>query len=384
MICKTDNCCGCTACVSICPKTCISMKENKEGFLYPQMDKALCISCGLCKKVCPILQKKEQIDLKEAYAAITNDRDTLMRSSSGGLFTEIAKAVLSEGGVVFGAAFRDDYYSVHHVIIENEEELVRLRGSKYLQSEMGNCYNQAKEQLIAGRTVLFSGTTCQIAGLKSFLGKEYNRLLCIDVICHGTPSPRLWRSYLTDVERKMGGKAISVCFRHKQNGWRLFGVDMQTLGGKHYYNTVIDDPYMQIFLKNYCLRESCYQCVIKENGAVSDITIGDYWSVGRVEPDIDSSMGVSLAFIHTEKGKHLFEKVKPFMLTRKTDYDQAVIGNSAYNHSVARPTKRDRFFVDLEIMGWRNVEKKYAEQKIFIKIKRILSKSFIGKIRRLI
>lgn len=375
-----NKCCGCTACVSICPKKCISMKDNSEGFLYPQIDTALCVSCGLCEKVCPVIQKKVQVDLKEAYAAITNDRETLFNSSSGGLFAEIAKIVLAEGGCVFGAAFSYDFYSVHHIMVENEENLSLLRSSKYVQSEMGNCYLCAKEQLQNGRIVLFSGTTCQIAGLKRFLGRKYDNLLCIDVICHGTPSPLLWETYLKQIEAKNRGKAVAVNFRYKENIFRLYGMDMPMNDDRYYYNNKEEDPFMQMFLEDYCLRESCYHCVAKENGSVADLTIGDFWGVEKVEPDLESINGISLAIIHTKKGKYYLEEVKSKMKTCRTSYEGAIERNGSYNHSAARPRQRDSFFDDLNRMSWDAFERKYVKKIHNLQIKRRLFNTKMGKI----
>lgn len=283
MIDKVGNlCCGCSACTNICPENCIIMTENSEGFRYPVIHREKCVDCGLCEKVCPVLHQSHSEDLCEAYGAITNDIDILLRSSSGGIFTELSTSVLNNGGCVFGAAFTKDFHSVKHVMIENVEGLSELRGSKYVQSDIGKSCQKARAQLEKGRQVLFSGTPCQIAGLRNYLGKEYDNLLLVDIICHGTPSPALWTKYLTAVETQLGGKASYVSFRHKEHGWRRLGMELPFETGKRYFKELGEDPFLKIFMKNYCLRESCYDCRVKETGSAADITIGDFWGVEHV------------------------------------------------------------------------------------------------------
>lgn len=379
-----NACCGCTACASICPRQCIEMRKNEEGFLYPVVWQEACVHCGLCQKACPALHTEEsgEDDLRETWGVITKDKDILLNSSSGGLFTALAEAVLAENGCVFGAAFSGDFQTVRHIMVEDSNGLVALRGSKYVQSEMGNCFAAVKEQVKAERKVLFTGTPCQVAGLKRFLGKESDAVLFVDVICHGTPSADLWQRYLNHIETQMGGKVKAVSFRHKENGWRTFGMNMPMNGDLRYYRTLQEDPFMQMFLKNYCLRESCYHCGVKEAGSCSDITIGDFWGVERAAPEFDNALGVSLALIHNEKGKRLFEQVKSGLDVKQVDYSAAIAGNSAYNDSVGRPAERDRFFADLRLKKWKRLERKYLQEKFRTKIKRKLSASVIGKLRR--
>ncbi len=383
MIDKVGNlCCGCSACTSICPKNSISMKENSEGFLYPVVDKEKCVKCGLCEKTCPVLHTSHDTDLREAYGAITKDNNILLLSSSGGIFTGLATLVLADGGCIFGAAFSDDFHKIKHVMVESVDGLSALRGSKYVQSTIGETYHEAKEQLEKGRRVLFSGTPCQIAGLKNYLGKEYEKLLLVDIICHGTPSPALWDRYLTNVETKMGGNASYVSFRHKEHGWRKFGMELPVNSGKRYFKELGEDPYLIMFLRNYCLRESCYNCHVKETGSAADITIGDFWGVEHVAPKIDNSLGVSLALVHTEKGKRYYESAAQHMRTIQTDYDSAIAHNSAMNHSVARPTEREKFFADMNHMDWDKLVKKYTSVPFITRVRQILSRSMIGKIKR--
>ena len=371
-----NACCGCTACASICPRKCIEMRKNAEGFLYPAIRQEACVHCGLCQKVCPALHTEEsgKDDFREAWGVLTKDTDILLNSSSGGLFTVRAEAVLAENGCVFGAAFADDFQTVRHVMVENSEGMTALRGSKYVQSEMGSCFSAVKEQVEAGRKVLFSGTPCQVAGLKRYLGKNSDAVIFVDIICHGTPSAALWQRYLEHIEKRMGGKAKTVSFRHKKNGWRKFGMAMSMSGNLHYYRTLREDPFMRMFLKNDCLRESCYQCGAKKAGSGSAITIGDFWGVEQAATEIDNFLGVSLALIHTDQGKRLFEQVKPALDVKQVDFDAAIAGNSAYNHSVSRPAERDRFFADLQSLKWERLERKYTREDRQAAVKRILRK----------
>ena len=378
-----NDCSGCSACMNKCPRHCIQMKESSEGFQYPEIQTELCIQCGLCEKVCPILSlKKQKEEYRQAWGVTTKDRQILLESSSGGLFSALAQKVLDEGGCVFGAAFTRDYQHVNHIMIERPEDLADLRGSKYLQSQINDVYVQVQEQLRQQRKVLFSGTPCQIAGLKCFLGCEDDHLILVDVICHGVPSSILWQRYLLNIENKEGGCVESVNFRNKKEGWKRFGLEIMTDQGKILYQSLQESSYMKMFLKDFCLRESCYQCKIKEIGAVSDITIGDFWGVEKVAPEIDDFLGVSVAFIHTKKGLSYFNKVKKSMTALQVDFDQAQNYNPAIQHSAQRPKERETFYTDFKTLSWKEMEKKYVKDKLRAKVKRKLSASALGRVRR--
>lgn len=240
------ECCGCSACVQRCPKQCIVMKEDEEGFLYPVVDKEVCIDCGLCEQVCPVLRQREEREPLEVYAAFNKNEEVRMQSSSGGIFTALAEPIIKEGGVVFGARFNEDWEVVHDYV-ETVEGLSAFRGSKYVQSRIGCTFSQAEQFLKQGRKVLFSGTPCQIAGLKLFLRKEYENLLSVDFICHGVPSPGVWRQYLNEFIVYQGNKKkisffpskpiilnsirdISrIEFRNKRLGWKKYSFALRTL-----------------------------------------------------------------------------------------------------------------------------------------------------------
>ena len=221
-----DKCCGCGACASVCPRQCIAMRANEEGFAYPDVNTNNCVECGACVKVCPVQrQDRDHVgEPLEAWGVVAQDDSLLTKSSSGGLFSLLANMILEEGGIVYGAAFSDDFTGVHHIGVERTEELFRLRGSKYVQSDLNDIYTDVRIALNAGRRVLFSGTPCQIAGLTGFLGREYDALLTIEVLCHGVPSPLLWERYVENCGK--GRKVMNVSFRDKRRGWENYGLSI--------------------------------------------------------------------------------------------------------------------------------------------------------------
>ena len=373
------TCCGCGACSQVCPMHCIEMMPDKEGFLYPVVDDNSCINCGLCEKVCPeLVDNAIDAALQDAWGVVTKNKQILLNSSSGGAFTELSLQVLEKGGCVFGASFSDDFKRVRHIMVESIEELHKLQGSKYVQSESGKCFQEVKAQLKKGREVLFSGTPCQIAGLKGYLNADYENLLLVDVICHGTPSPQLWESYLNCIEKKNTRKVRYVNFRYKKNECHQLNIGGVSQRRKIYYRSFRDAPYMKIYLKNYCLRESCYACKFKGNKTVSDITIGDFWGVQNIEPDMDNEQGVSLVIVHTQKGKNILQTVSEKIKNRHTEYEEALIFNPSLGNSVKRPMERDSFYDELSTYGWKWIEKKYANMKILGRIKKLVKTSVVG------
>ena len=379
------ECCGCSACANICPKHCIRMTENNEGFLYPQIQEENCVNCGACEKVCPILQAASAKDgRRQAWAVVNQDQGVLKDSSSGGLFSVLADEIIARGGCVFGAAFTADFSRVHHIMAETIEELSALRGSKYTQSDLENCYPAVREQLNQGRWVLFTGTPCQIAGLKGFLGRDHERLICADVICHGTPPSLLWQSYLKHILIKLGSRAIAVSFRDKTEGWKKFSMKITAENGKIYRCSLREDPYLIMFLKSVCLRESCYHCRVKKKGFFSDLTMGDLWGADQILPEIEYDLGVSLALVHTEKGRLLFEQICRSMSVFPVDFERAFPYNPVLVDSVRRPDERDHFFSDLDMLSWNKLERRYAKDRIYTVVRRMIATSPIGNLKRAI
>lgn len=300
----------------------------------------------------------------KVYACYNTDMDVRLNSSSGAVFSSLAEYVLEQQGVVYGVAISEDCYSAEFISVTSKEQLTKLRGSKYLQAKVGNTYRLVKGDLVSGKLVLFSGTGCQVNGLKKFLGKEYNNLICVDVICHGAPSPALWRKYAIYQEQKNGGKLKGINFRCKDDGWTDFGMKEICKGipngeMKKLYISKDKDAYMQMFLRDYCLRPSCYECAAK-NVKMSDLTIADFWGINDVAPDMNDGMGTSLVLIRTEKGEDVFKKISSSMKLKEVSYEDGVRGNPAEYKSCARPMQRDTFFDDMQSMSFEELKQKYA------------------------
>jgi coenzyme F420-reducing hydrogenase beta subunit len=323
------------------------MKQDEEGFFYPAVDPARCIDCGLCEGVCPILKKQapKPVQLK-AYAARATEDALREKSSSGGLFTLLAEEILSRGGCVAGAAFDQDL-SVRHILGDNAADLEKLRGSKYVQSRMEDTYLCVKEQLQKGRLVLFTGVACQVAGLKSYLGKEYENLYTVDILCHGVPSPMVWDKYLREQEAAHGQKPAAVSFRDKRTGWRRSSISMKFDQGAEYCRPGGADRYMQLFLGDICLRPSCHSCRFKAFPRLSDLTIGDAWGIEKHMPDMDDDRGTSVVLVNSRKGQALWDCVAEKVVFRSGEVDVLLPKNADSRRSVNPHPNRSRFFAAL-------------------------------------
>lgn len=357
------DCMGCHACASICPKSCISMESDKEGFLYPNVDYNICIKCKQCINVCPIINKEEVMNDPVAYSCINNDETVRLDSSSGGIFTLVAENVIDRYGVVFGASFNDQS-EVVHVFVETKENLEQLRGSKYVQSKIGNSYKKAKEFLDSGREVLFTGTPCQIAGLKSYLDKLYTNLSTMDIVCHGVPSPDVWHKYVEFRETVAGSLAQRIAFRRKDEGWKRFSVSFLFKNNTEYRQNLRNDLFMRAFLKDVCLRPACYDCKYKGLNRQSDLTLADFWGVQNILPEMDDDKGTSLIFVNSEMGQRLFNEVKDKMLYQEVDINEAVKYNSAAIKSVKYNPKRDGFMAEKESLPFDKLVAKYCNEPL--------------------
>ena len=372
------NCCGCSACVQRCPKQCIRLEEDTEGFLYPQVDEETCIKCGLCEKVCPILNQADKLSVLEVLAVKNPNEEERMNSSSGGVFLPLAREVINMGGVVFGAVY-DDSWEVHHVYAEKIDNVYPMMGSKYLQSRIETAYRDAERFLKQGREVMFVGSPCQIAGFRTFLrNKEYPNLLAVDFLCHGVPSPGVWRRYLAETYGGYDAKEQSrlqatagknsvllsslnatspigdIKFRDKrESGWKKFRfVVRQKSASKADQNTVLssdihyDNPFMRGFLSDIYLRPSCYACKCKNGVNHSDMTIADFWGINHIAPEFDDDKGVGLVLLNTKKGEEYFSRLPMDMMP--SNLEKAHYYNGGFNeHTKAHP-KRDQFFFLIE------------------------------------
>ena len=379
---EISKCNGCTACSSICPKKCIEMKENVDGFLYPAVNKNNCISCGLCDKVCPVNNDIKLNDVPSAYAAINKNKEERLNSSSGGVFSLIANYILDKNGYVVGAAYNDKF-EVEHVIIDSKEELHKLRGAKYSQSRLGDVFGKIKELLDTDHYVLFSGTPCQVGGLKSYLRKDYEKLVLIDTVCHGVPSPLVWKKYV-EYRSKTDNKGeipTSINLRSKSSGWSRYNYSIEFNYGKKSYSKVNgQDPYMKAFVGNYCLRESCYDCSFKSIQRVSDFTLGDYWGIWNQNPEMDDNKGTSLLLVHSIKGNRILEYIRNQLDSVPVDLEESIKENPSMIKS--SPINKDRnIFIGIVIReGFKQAIKKFeliikmsAKERIkdwFIKLKK--------------
>lgn len=295
------------------------MKEDEEGFLYPYIDEDKCVNCGLCEKVCPALHRSKRAFTEKAYAVASKDNVLLKRSSSGGMFGVLAAYILQQNGVVFGCRFNEDMEAVH-CAVETEEELRRFHGSKYIQSNTQNTFAECKIRLQEGRQVLYSGTPCQIAGLKQYLGKEYENLVCVEIICHGVPSPGIWRQYIKELESRKGKEIIDAAFRYQDQGWKKFRFRTEYEDGTAEVIPGQQSSFMLAFLNNLTLRPSCYDCKFRLDYSNADLMIGDFWGVGRYYQNFDEEAGVSALLTLTDKGDRIFDDI-----CDETDYVKADI-----------------------------------------------------------
>lgn len=366
-----EDCCGCTACLSACPKNAIQMVEDEKGYLYPTIDKNLCIGCNICEKVCPLKIENNKLSFTQAAYGVKNkDNEERNRSSSGSVFIEIAKAVLSENGVVFGVEM-DSNFIVYHSWANTLEESRKFQGSKYVQSIKGNAYSKVKEYLMDGKKVLFTGTPCEVAGLKKYLGKDYNNLLTIDIICHGVPSQKLLQKFINKKEKDFKSKIKSLTFRDKKFGWRNQEIHINFENDKDYHAPIWEDEFYRLFTSNYILRESCYVCHFANMNRPGDITIGDFWNIKNVKEDFEDTLGISSILVNTEKGADLFDSIKSDFNYFNCDFNEITQPN--LQHPSIKPENFEEFKKDFESQGLDYCLKKYGEMGVMEKVKRFLS-----------
>ncbi|MEL1134484.1 Coenzyme F420 hydrogenase/dehydrogenase, beta subunit C-terminal domain [Desulfitobacterium sp. THU1] len=374
---KREDCCGCTACFSVCPKLAITMKPDQEGFLYPHIDYGLCVECGLCQKVCAFQNGYETLDNfsePEVYAIKHKTEEIRAVSTSGGMFTALTDEILAWGGVVYGVGY-DDNMVVYHQRAEDADQRNTLRGSKYVQSEMRQTFSALKKDLRAGRRVLFTGTPCQVAGLRDYLyqsGADISNLILCDIVCHGTPSPLIFAEYLKVCEAKRGKKIVNHFCRSKVEGWHAH-VEMNVFSdGQEDYKSFLSQLYKKIFQSHIAYRPACHNCKYTNLRRPSDITIADFWGVDQTLPEVDDNKGVSLVLINSGKGKKIFEKICSRVLYIRSNAAACLQPN------LEKPTqpspKRDEFWQNYKTYGFAYVIKKYFGYGVKGDIRRLISK----------
>lgn len=337
-----DRCCGCGACKAVCPVQCISMEEGKGGFLYPVIDKDRCIECNKCKNVCPVLVVKKNTYEKKFYAGASRNHDLIINSSSGGILAELSQQVISDGGVVYGCTYDENLRAVHKMA-DNLDSLKSFQGSKYLQSDVGDTYNDCKRKLDEGIAVLYTGTPCQIAGLKNYLKKEYDCLLTAELICHGVPSYKLWRSYVDKLEKRYGKKIVDINQRYKDKGWRNYRLWIRFEDNEEIVLDEWNEPYFRAFTKELSMRQSCYSCKHRIQYSQSDFLVGDFWGIENYEYQLDLFKGVSFVAILSQKGEKACTRLDSIFLPAKLEQ---VIPRNACITSSAFPHRRTREFYE--------------------------------------
>lgn len=372
-ICNREFCTGCSACASVCPKNCIRMEADDEGFLRPVIDEKLCVSCDKCRRTCPV--NKPLMDdgaEPQSFAARCRDEQIVAKSSSGGLFSTFSMTILKRGGAVIGASF-DENFQVVHKVCTNVDSLDELRRSKYVQSQIGTVYQEAQGMLDSGREVLFCGTACQVAGIKAYLGKEYDNLFTVDFICHGTPSPLAYNRYLDYLREIYKSDICEVNFRSKERGWHTHSLSVKFADGQTYSESVAEDYFMRSFIMDMNLRPSCYHCQFKQKHRITDITLADFWGAERCNAAWNDDTGISLVMIHSDRGQRLFDDCSNMIEATEVPFVEAIQSNPSMTRSVRKPPLRDSFMKDLKEVRYDKLHKKYCSTSIGSRIRRKLA-----------
>lgn len=364
-----SECNGCGICSTICPVNAIRMKEDEEGFLYPVIDEDICIKCNKCKNYCSNFNNKNTES--EVYRGINKDVEDLKISSSGGIFLLFAKEILKENGIVFGVRY-DENLRVIHDFANNLDDAKKFCGSKYVRSDLNDTYKKCKRFLEQGKKVLFTGTSCQVQGLNVYLGKNYENLITMDIICHANPSPKVFKLYIDELERKTGKKIKNISFRSKKNGWRNQTPIIEYDDG----SSEEEKTFIKAFLRELINRDCCFNCKFASKYRISDVTIGDFWGIEKIEPNIDYSNGASIFLVNSEKAKQFLEKIEHNVDMRVLKFDSI----SQYNHfsNVIQNERKYTFYRKLN-KDKKNVitlMEKYSKITMKNKIKRKIKNIF--------
>lgn len=378
-----EKCCGCTACFNICPKNAIRMEEDIEGFLYPTIDKEKCIKCDLCNKICPIINKKNSVVNPKLYAIRCKNDQILEESTSGGVFTPIAEYVIKNKGVIYGVGYSKDSLVIEYQKVSKNENLKNLRGSKYVQSYLNDTFLLIKKDLMEGKLVLFVGNPCYVEGLMNFLQKKYDRLITIDFICKGVPSPKLWEKYKEYQTKKYNSKLRYAKFRNKTYGYHSGTMKLDFENGKNYYSSGRTDYFLKLFFSELTSRPSCYSCVFKKKEHISDFTIYECWNFQKLVKKIkDDDKGYTSVLVNSNKGQELLDKiedkVEKYIIDKEESFklDGIMLEKSAIPHK-----NRNEFYKKLQEESLENIVQQYIpitkKDKLIEKSKMFLHKAGI-------
>lgn len=357
-----SECCGCTACYNICPKSAITMEEDSEGFMVPVIDQAQCIDCGHCRKVCGFKQGiTNKLDNQAVYAVKRKNSFRRMESQSGGAFSAVAESFLKQNNIVYGVSM-DESLNAVYTRISSHDELKKLKGSKYVQAIVGEIYADVEKDLKEKKTALFGGTPCHVDGLLYYLKAkkiDINSLYTYDLICHGVPSPKLFKDYIKLTEAEYQSKVVSFNFRDKMFGWHGHKTSMVLMQSN---KKIISENYVNLFYSHLELRSSCHKCLYTNINRISDITIADYWGIEKIHPEFDDNKGCSLMILNTEKGKALFDIIKSEIDCIATSVEQCMQPN--LQQPTVCPGNRDIFWKEYYEKGFEYVAKKYCQYDI--------------------
>ena len=388
---SVQNCSSCGACANVCARGAISMQLDAEGFYRPVIDANKCVQCGACEMACPwnstIENSNVSAELPKTIAAYARDESVRIESSSGGIFTVLAEKIIDDGGFVVGVAQLSPT-KFGHIVVGNKADLGKLRGSKYVQADAGHVYREVRSLLKSGKKVLFSGTPCQVAALYAVLGRAAISadLTTVDIVCHGTPSVKVFEKYVAEIEKGNTAQVLSSQFRDKRKGWRLFSMtsSLKTISGDcfQFSKTLREDKFMRVFLQNICLNTSCAACKYGKLPRIADITLGDYWNIAGVHPKMDDNKGTSVVLLNTTPGSMLFESVADKVIQCESKVEFAIAGNPCIVRSSKQHPKRTEFFADLDNRSIDELIKLYCPFPSPLKRLYSRARSLLGRVKR--
>lgn len=385
---EKNRCTGCYACYNACQKNCISMNRDSEGFPYPQIDTDSCANCGLCERVCPVLNKlkvKTNKSVPDVYAAWSLNNKIRVNSTSGGIFSELALKFLETGGYICGARYGENQH-IEHCIVNSSDGLEKIRQSKYAQSDVGYIYRDIKQLLVKGEKILFCGTPCECAGLLNYLNKKYDNLLIIDFVCRGSNSPKVYEKFLEYLEAKYHSKIKKVWFKNKTYGWNRFSTKVEFENGESYIEDRNNDMYIVGYIHyNLYMRPSCADCHYKTFPRVSDITLADFWGVKLTDSARDVEKGTSLVMLNSQKGVELFNRIKDSIFYEKKTLDDTLKGNPSILKSPVMNSKRDYFLKHLDDMPFEKLMRKCCRDNLSTRVKRkikIIAHKILNEVKK--